>query len=292
VGRDSDELIKSSQQYRAYFLRRKLAIATMHRKELVIAPKVASALRVLPFVPSGLDTDQFGTFSGEIARKVDVLATARRKCEVAMDLAGVDLAIASEGSFGMAYTAVPVDEEIVMLVDRKHGLEVVEKTISHQTNFSAQLCRTTAELMAFAAHAAFPTHALILRNQANSAEKIFKGIADRADLLTKFSMLVDTYGHAYVETDMRAQHNPMRMDVISKTTDALIARLMSCCDKCNAPGFGITDCKLGLPCKQCGQPTRAVSMYILSCAKCGDSRQESNRDKTFEDPMFCDRCNP
>jgi hypothetical protein len=250
-------LIKSSQQYRAYFLRRKLAIATMHRKELVIAPKVASALRVLPFVPSGLDTDQFGTFSGEIARKVDVLATARRKCEVAMDLAGVDLAIASEGSFGMAYTAVPVDEEIVMLVDRKHGLEVVEKTISHQTNFSAQLCRTTAELMAFAAHAAFPTHALILRNQANSAEKIFKGIADRADLLTKFSMLVDTYGH-----------------------------------KCNAPGFGITDCKLGLPCKQCGQPTRAVSMYILSCAKCGDSRQESNRDKTFEDPMFCDRCNP
>lgn len=278
--------------YLPYFAGRRLAIATMHAKDIVIAPKVASALRVLPFTPPGVDTDQFGSFSGERPRELDAVSTARQKCEVAMELAGVDVAIASEGSFGTLYMGIPVNEEIVMLVDRKHGLEVIGRKMSHRTNFSARLCHTENELITFAKAAGFPSHALILRDHAHSVEKLYKGITDHDDLLQKFKLLMVAYGHAYVETDMRAQHNPTRMEMISNATDALLSSVMSCCHRCQTPGFGITGVRPGLACRECGKPTRGVSSYVRSCQKCGFDIEELKGETEYEEPMFCDYCNP
>ncbi len=70
------------------FSGRKLVIATKHKKEKIIGPLAASRLGVLPVVPAGLDTDQLGTFTGEIERPADPLTTARKKCEMAMALTG------------------------------------------------------------------------------------------------------------------------------------------------------------------------------------------------------------
>lgn len=51
------------------FAGRKLLIATKHEKEKVIAPILARELGVKCFVVSNLDTDELGTFTGEIDRK-------------------------------------------------------------------------------------------------------------------------------------------------------------------------------------------------------------------------------
>ena len=74
---------------------RKLIIATKHGKETVIAPLIESALGLICFVSENFDTDSLGTFTGEIERELDPLATLRKKCLLAMESSGNDLGIAS-----------------------------------------------------------------------------------------------------------------------------------------------------------------------------------------------------
>lgn len=276
------------------FQGRRLAIATKHNKENVIGPKIASTLGVLPFVPENLDTDQLGTFTGEVERQADPLTTARKKCEMAMASTGCDLAIASEGSFGMhpALMFVPCDEELVLLVDKKNDLEIVGRKLSTHTNYGGQWCKSTEEVTSFAQQANFPSHALILRSDRSPQALIFKGISESRDLLRKFQVIIDTYDQVFIETDMRALYNPTRMGVIAEATDALLERAVSQCKKCQMPGFGVTDVKTGLRCMQCHLPTQSIKAYIYSCSRCGFTREQPNPNKSFEEPMYCDYCNP
>ena len=85
---------------KGFFEGRTLVIASMHRKEEVLKPLLEQGLGITVQVEEGLNTDLLGTFSGEVARLADPLTTARKKCELALDLSGCDLALASEGSFG------------------------------------------------------------------------------------------------------------------------------------------------------------------------------------------------
>ena len=62
------------------FKDRRLVIATMHKKEQVIAPILESGLGVKCILPEHFNSDQWGTFSGEIERKHDPIETARQKC--------------------------------------------------------------------------------------------------------------------------------------------------------------------------------------------------------------------
>ena len=122
------------------FKNRKIVIATKHGKEEVLAPLLAHELQLVPFVVDGLDTDQLGTFTGEVERGESPLATARLKCYMAMALADCDIAIASEGSFGHHpyIFFASCDEELVLLIDKKNNLEVVGKKLSTETNFSGR----------------------------------------------------------------------------------------------------------------------------------------------------------
>jgi hypothetical protein len=61
------------------FKGRSLLIATKHKKEEVIAPIFERELGVKCFVSADFDTDELGTFSGEIERKFDPITTARKK---------------------------------------------------------------------------------------------------------------------------------------------------------------------------------------------------------------------
>jgi len=56
----------------SWFKGRSVVIATRHRKEAVIAPMLERGLGVHCLVSHDLDTDRFGTFSGEIARQDDL----------------------------------------------------------------------------------------------------------------------------------------------------------------------------------------------------------------------------
>lgn len=277
------------------FAGRRLCIATKHEKERVIAPVVERALGVTCFVAEGLDTDQLGTFSGEVVRPYDPLTTAREKCRMAMELTRCDLAIASEGSFGPhpSLVFIPADEEILLFMDALHGLEIWVREISAETNFSGAAIHTTSELLDFADRVKFPSHGVILKDRKEGFTEVVKGITDMEQLQHSYASFIQRYGSCFIETDMRALYNPTRMRVISQAVEALVAKIGSQCPACHTPGFGITAARPGLPCDYCARPTRSVLSYIYSCQKCAFTREELYpKGIQTEDPMYCDACNP
>ncbi|MFC5192068.1 DUF6671 family protein [Algoriphagus aquatilis] len=277
------------------FAGRKLVIATKHGKESVLKPLFDEDLGVECEVTTSLDTDLLGTFSGEIERTLDPISTARRKCELAMDLTGADLALASEGSFGAHPSAffLPANEEWLLFLDRKNQLEVHARHLSMETNFAGQEFSDLNTLEDFAQQALFPSHGLILRNQQNCNFEIYKGITDQSLLLELGEQLLKKYGNAYVETDMRAHLNPTRMKVIKETAQKLLEKIRSCCPSCSLPGFAVVSAEPGLPCSWCGTPTRSILFQTKTCTHCGHTdRVHFPQGKTTEDPMYCDRCNP
>lgn len=277
------------------FNHRRLLIATKHNKESVMAPLLEKELGVSCFVSSKFDTDALGTFTGEIERQQTPLDTVRAKCLQAMELENCDLGVASEGSFGAhpSLYFIPGDDELVMLIDKKNNLEIVGRALSTSTNFNGKLVYTKQALLEFAAQAKFPSHALILKNDASNFTQVYKGITDEASLLNCFNSLMETYHQAYVETDMRAMYNPTRMDVIKQATEDLLLKLKSVCPSCCTPGFWISSAKQGLPCDLCGLPTRGILSNIYVCKHCHYSSEKMfPYGKHFEDPGFCDYCNP
>ncbi len=274
---------------------RKLVIATKHKKELVIASQIEQALGVKCITADNLDTDVLGTFSGEVERVNDPVTTARAKCDMAMELADCDLAIASEGSFGEHpyIFFAHANEEILLFIDKKHDLEIIVREVSLETNFNGEYIASKEELINFAAKAKFPSHGLIVRKSKEENEAIIKGITDWAVLVDAFKQHLNKYGAVYVETDMRAMYNPTRMSVIEKAAQKLAEKIKAQCPGCNTPGFGITEAKPGLPCECCGFKTRSVLSHLYTCKKCAyTSEALYPHNKTTEDPMYCDICNP
>lgn len=274
---------------------RNIVVASKHKKEKVIAPILERELGVRCIIAKDLDTDVFGTFTGEVERMYDPITTARTKCLEAMKLVNCDLAVASEGSFGQHPTLsfVPADDEFLLFIDKKNNLEIIARELSTNTNFNGAQISTEEELMEFATYANFPSHSLILRKSKDDFKNIVKGISDEAQLKNVFYNLMSREGTAYIETDMRAMHNPTRMRVIEAAADKLAKKINSLCPKCQMPGFGITDAKAGLPCMACNFPTNSIISYIYTCQKCSFSLEKKYpHEKQSEDPMYCDICNP
>ncbi len=274
---------------------RNLLIATKHEKEKVIASILEKGLGVSCMVASQLDTDELGTFTGEVERKDDPITTVRNKCLKAMELYNIDLAIASEGSFGPHPTIgfISADDEILMLIDKKNDLEIIAREVSTDTNINCAEIKTQKELKEFSSNARFPSHGLILRKAKDDFTEIVKGITNEEELISTFNRLILNHRSAYIETDMRAMYNPTRMKVIEKAAKKLVEKVNAICPCCSMPGFGIVDFKPGLLCERCNFPTRSTLSNIYICQKCLFVKEEKFPNKKFsEDPMYCDICNP
>ena len=127
---------------------------------------------------NNLNTDLFGTFSGEIERKQTPIEAAINKCTATMQLYNCDLAVASEGSFG-PHTSIffaPADEEFMVLMDTLNGLKIVTRHISTNTNFSGKEISNEDELLSFADIIGFPAHGIILKNDTTENKCIIKYI--------------------------------------------------------------------------------------------------------------------
>jgi len=274
---------------------RALVIATNHGKEQVIAPLLENHLGVQCTVAESLNTDQFGTFSGEIKRNDDALTTARDKCHAALELTGLDLAVASEGSFGPHPTLffVPANEELLLFVDLKNNLEIAVRSISTSTNYASAIIKSVPALLEFANTVQFPSHGIILSTTEEAYESIEKGITDPKRLLATFEQLVKVNGSVFAQTDMRAHVNPSRMEVIAETTDKLCKRIVSTCPQCKTPGFGITDAIKGLPCEVCLTPTESTLHTVSSCSTCNLIQKDFfPHTKQHESATYCNKCNP
>ncbi|MBD3883589.1 hypothetical protein IFO70_17615 [Phormidium tenue FACHB-886] len=275
------------------FQKSEAVLATMHRKEEAIAPFLAQVGLHL-IVPEGFDTDRFGTFTREIPRSGSQLEAARQKAEQAMALTGHSIAVASEGAFlphpAMPY--LPCNRELVVLIDRDYGLELVGEALSLETNFNHCTIRSFADAQAFAQKVGFPQHGLVVIAQGNS-NPITKGITTAAQLQAAVSEALAVAPTAHLETDMRAMHNPTRMKVIAQATQNLIQTIRQVCPDCGCPGFAIGSRQPGLPCGLCRLPTPLVRLVVYQCQHCGFSQETAFPDSVqYADPAQCSYCNP
>jgi hypothetical protein len=277
------------------FQGRKLLIATQHKKEEVIAPLFEKHLQVECFVAREFDTDLFGTFSGEIERKLDVIETLRQKCLLALKNTTFDLAIASEGSFGAHPTLffAQADDELLMFKDVKNDIEIISRHISVETNFDGMVVSNIQILEDFASKVKFPSHGIILKSSETNPKIIIKDVISLSELINAFNKLNESHECVFAETDMRAHRNPTRMQVIKQATEKIVEKINTLCTSCQFPGFEVKQINSGLPCGLCGFKTKSTLSYTYGCSKC-DYKEEKYfpLDKKTEDPMYCDYCNP
>ena len=281
------------------FAKRLGVLATMHHKEKVIAPLLEQELGIQVVVPQNFNTDAFGTFTREIKRLGDQLEAARLKAEQSLVVTGETLAFASEGTFGPypGFPYIPCNKEIVILLDKENGLEVVGQEFSTETNYSHKIVATLEQAYQFAKEVGFPEHGLVVMVDPLSGadSEIIKGITTEKQLFKAVELALNksANGTVHIETDMRALYNPTRMKNIEKATLDLIRKLNQLCPNCSWPGFEVVARKKGLPCGFCNLPTKLTLSVTYQCRKC-DFMQEALFPDNLEkaDPAQCIYCNP
>jgi hypothetical protein len=273
----------------------RVALLTQHGKEQVLAPPLLASLGARADVVSGFDTDTLGTFTRDVPRPGTQREAARRKAELACELSGLSLGLGSEGSFGPGPYGFGVwDLELLVLVDRTRGLAItgyaLEPGFAHH-----ETVRTRAELDTFARGARFPAHALVVRPDHADHPRVWKGLGTAEALEAAFeeAQAASATGRVFVEHDLRAHLHPTRMGVIGRAMEDLMARVLTLCPACEAPGYGIEAPVPGLPCGACGEPTQVPRADAWACVACSH-REERPRHvgPRFADPGRCDGCNP
>ena len=281
------------------FANRIAVLATMHQKERAIAPILESEFGIKVIVPENINTDTFGTFTRETKRPGNQIETARLKAQKALELTGEALGLASEGSFA-PHPNIPFissNREIVILLDRNHGLEIIGEEFSTDTNHSHMVVKSVEEAFEFGKKIGFPEHGLVVMfsEYPQGNKEVIKGIITEEKLVeaVNFVLKNSPTGKAHLETDMRAMYNPTRMNNIAKATQDLVEKINSLCPKCSTPGFKVSKRIQGLPCAICYMPTTLTRAVIYQCQKCGFNQEKPfpNGSK-YADPAQCIYCNP
>ncbi|RYV49435.1 DUF6671 family protein [Pengzhenrongella frigida] len=272
-----------------------VALLTQHGKERVIAPVLEPALGCRVERVAGYDTDLLGTFTRDIPRAGTQLEAARTKALLSMELAGLPLGLASEGSFGPdPFTGMlGWNVEMLIWVDAERELEVVG-VAQGSAVFSHVLTADWGAVSSFAGRSAFPEHHLVVRPGGRDDTRIRKGIASWTELEAAFAGALEqsASGQVFVETDVRAHANPTRMENIRLAAEDLAKRLCSLCPACDTPGFWIMGRVAGLPCGECGEATRGTRAEVLGCLKCAHRLTRDRTERQYADAVFCDYCNP
>ena len=268
------------------FASARAVLATQHGKARAIAPAFARRLG-LAVVETHIDTDAFGSFTGEVPRTGTALDAAIAKARAGMAATGSPLGLASEGSFGphpwLPFGAAGV--ETLVFIDDARGLVIHETRLSRRTNYARLELGAAADVPAFLARAGFPAHALVVRGADGAV--LAKGVQDETALARLRPQA------SALETDMRAHLNPTRMAAIRSVAVRLAARLATPCPACGSPGFGEVAPRPGLPCNDCRQPTALAAGLAVTCPACGHVEDRPRPDgRTAASPADCSWCNP
>ncbi|MBS4026655.1 MAG: hypothetical protein KGZ96_13455 [Clostridia bacterium] len=279
----------------SFFAGRRAVLLTKHKKEEVIKPVLEKGTGCQIIVEKDYDTDQLGTFTREIARLGSQLEAARNKARKGMELKGTDLGIASEGSFGPypGLPFLPLNREIVLLVDACEKLEICGVCQNSNTNFASEVAANFEQAENFAHKTMFPSHFLVLRPDHEEHSTVIKGINNWEWLREAISWTLakSVTGKVFLETDMRAYANPTRMQNIKKAAEDLVDKINSRCPHCQTPGYVAVESNKGLPCEECGLPTREAAAFIFACQMCGSREERLVPEKTAP-AARCDYCNP
>jgi len=281
----------------AFFAGRTGVLATMHSKEQVIVPLLSQALGITLTVPQDFDTDRFGTFTGDVPREGSQVLALRAKAFAATEKYGLTIGVASEGSFS-PHPLLPfatLNLELVMLLDREKQIELLGEAATTETNYARRAVKSFAEALEFAYQSGFPEHGLVVKvNELyNHPEDLAKGLNTEAHLeqAVELALAKSTAGQIFVETDMRAHFNPLRMRCIAEATRNLVDKVYNLCPTCGWPGR-IRTLVRGLPCSLCGEATEEVQGVAHNCSHCGHSAYEADPNRLTADPSRCPSCNP
>lgn len=266
-----------------------IAVGTKHGKQHQFAPPFRRVLGAQLVTPP-VDTDRFGTFSGEVPRAGSPVDAARAKARLAMDVTGLPYGMASEASYGPLPGGWPGHEEILLFRDDLAGVEIIE---GYRTTAVPAVSQRVSSYddVARPLLAGLPDQALIV-SPCGTAGAIVKGVTGTGALRSAIdaAISVSPDGLARVEPDLRAHHNPSRRLILSALAETLARRLATACPSCAAPGFGRIDAESGLPCRICATPTPLRRSAIDGCTACG--HREIRPVRTPADPLHCPACNP
>lgn len=272
-----------------------IQFATKHEKEKLLEPLFLQY--GMGCVGVDVDTDEFGTFSGEVERTGGIRETLRKKIRSAIELKkDARLFLASEGSFvphpilGFLQT----DLESLLLFDQELGIEIYAEYLCTEPVHGQKKFGPRDDFRHFLVQIKFPSHGVIVHPE-NSVAPIFKGI--HAESAVCQAMLdcfaASTTGTVLVSSDLRANHNPTRQVAILKAGERLIEKLNSLFPDCGLPGFAITRGLPGLPCESCDKVSFAPAKVLWECVKCTYSVERARPDgKTHLPVEECEYCNP
>lgn len=293
--------MKSMSGESIVFKERICRVVTLHGKQEAIAPCFSSILG-MKTMSFPIDTDQFGTFAGDVERTMSPAVCAKEKCLTALRAfegqSPKGCFVASEGSFG-PHPVIPFTncgQELLFFMDCDYHFELVIRDISFSTNFSGQTFCTIQELEDRIFTWQFPSHALVVRpNVWKKGDLLFKGIDSLEELQSAFvmSQAASFDGRVWVQTDMRAHKNPTRMQSIKALAQKLADRLSVPCPACGIPGWGVIDHIPGLACKDCNTLTDLTAWVVWGCCKCSYIEKKGREDgQLFAEPAYCPYCNP
>jgi hypothetical protein len=275
-------------------MRKMIAVATKHGKLAQIQP----AFALLPeweLKLAEIDTDQFGTFSGEVPRALSPKETAIEKAKAGARSLGLDYGLASEGTIG-PHPHIPfinADTEILALVCLSKDFAVVETFVSTEIFAKSLTVTLDSDLEAIALEMDAPNHAVNVYLGKSKSKILHKGISSSEEFITLVSQSLEALGEdLLVESDFRAMNSPSRQANIAACAEKLVKRISSCCPECQEIGWGKVGYEYGLPCIQCDQVSQtAAHSEVYGCVACPHKELVPLGVESI-DPSRCDSCNP
>ena len=271
-----------------------VAVGTRHGKERQLAGPFSAILGARLVTPPDLDTDRFGTFTGERPRQGTAVDAARAKAHLAISSTGVPFALASEASYGpLPDTGWTGHEESLVFCDTLRGIEILEGHRSGETPGAAHRVAHYREIPPTLLEG-LPGQALIVRSaRPGPGSVVVKGVIEVGDLRAAVEAAAagSTDGLAVVEPDLRAHVNPSRRRVLRRLATTMAHRLATLCPVCSCPGFGQVGTAPGLPCGWCATPTPLVHHEIHACCRC-EFTETRPAVSAGADPAHCPVCNP
>jgi len=289
-----------------YYSNRVVALPTRHSKEIALAPAFHQVLSATIDVID-VDTDSFGTFTGDIPRTRSPLKSAEAKAHAGLAASGNTLAVASEGTIGPdpSLPFANSDIEVLVFVDTQRQITIHEQYRSNEIVAVRHVIGPGDDLSSILHRADFPNHAVLVKPESDSYEATRQneathrsppmtttGITDTETLQRALAQVHAMGLNAVIESDFRACFSPSRMANITECARRLVARIATNCPACASPGWGLVAPSRGLPCRECGThvPT-AVRSHRLGCPRCEACVETPSPDSTV-DPRWCPRCNP
>ncbi len=270
-----------------------ILLASKHFKERAIAGPFRDIL-ACELVLHDFDTDQFGTFTGEVERKGTPYATCKLKASKAAEMFNYQLAVANEGSFG-PHPSMPFlasAHEVMLLIDLENELVISEQILTDKTNYNMLVISKGDDIEDFLTKVKFSSHALTLQKNSDK-EVIGKGITDKKLLLNLLEFGFSKDEKLLIGTDMRAMFNPTRMQVLRELAIKLANRIATKCISCDTPGFGLKTTRGSLPCRICKSPTSFFLEEVYGCVKCRHEEYRPRPDGLrVAEPTYCNYCNP